>query len=122
MPLAIRFAVIPRAVLLLIALALLAVLAAGAVGVGSTLHLGLDSGGPRFALPPTSCAAGTTLKSGDIATVAGNGKSGSSGDAGPATAASLNLVPEGGGDVAVDPSGVIYISDPGQPPHPTRRH
>jgi len=47
--------------------------------------------------------------SGTIATVAGNGQSGYSGDGGPATAASLSY-PSG---VAVDAAGNLYIADPG---------
>ena len=46
---------------------------------------------------------------GKIATVAGNGTAGSSGNGGPATAAELDL-PEG---VAVDSSGNIFIADTG---------
>ena len=44
---------------------------------------------------------------GDIITVAGDGKSGYSGDGGPATSAELNQ-PEG---VAVDPAGDLFIAD-----------
>jgi uncharacterized protein (TIGR03437 family) len=47
------------------------------------------------------------VSNGVIATVAGNGTRGFSGDNGPATAAELNL-PDG---VAVDPSGNLYIAD-----------
>ena len=46
---------------------------------------------------------------GKIATVAGNGLTGSSGDGGPATSAKLNL-PQG---VAVDSSGNLFIADTG---------
>ena len=49
-------------------------------------------------------AAGTT---GTITTVAGNGTAGSSGDGGPATAASLNGIAA----IAVDASGNLYIAD-----------
>ena len=49
------------------------------------------------------------VSGGFIATVAGGGTSGFSGDGGPATSASLG-VPEG---VAVDPVGNLYISDEG---------
>ena len=113
MPLTMRLAVVPRAVLLIITLALLAAIATGVIAVGSALHLGRTNGGSQFVLPPTACPAGTTLKSGDIATIAGSGRRGASGDGGPAIDAQLDIVPQGGGDVAVDPSGVVYISDPG---------
>ena len=113
MPLTMRLAVVPRSVLLLITLLLVAALAAGAVAVGSALRLDRTNGGSRFALPPTACPAGTTLKSGDIATIAGSGQRGKAGAGGPALAANMDLVPQGGGDVAVDPTGVMKVSDPG---------
>ncbi len=50
-----------------------------------------------------------TVASGIIATVAGNGTSGFSGDGGPATSAQLNF-PQG---VAIDSEGAMYISDNG---------
>ena len=51
--------------------------------------------------------AGVTIQPGNIATVAGNGTQGYSGDKGPATAAQL-FFPSG---VAVDTAGNIYIAD-----------
>ncbi len=47
--------------------------------------------------------------SGNIATIAGNGRQGSAGDGGPATAARLSIP----NDVAVDASGNIYVTEGG---------
>jgi DNA-binding beta-propeller fold protein YncE len=108
-----RLAVAPRAALMMLALLLLVALALGAAVVGSALRPGPTDIGSRFALPPTNCASGATLASGTIATIAGTGMIAYSGDDGPALDAELHLVPQGGGDVAVDASGVVYIADPG---------
>ena len=98
--------------LLLIAL-LAVVLAAGAVVVGSQINRSIDPDrGPEslaaVALLPTACPAGTILKSGDIATIAGTGVSGDTGDGGPALAATLQSMP---GAVAVDAAGAVYFTD-----------
>ena len=66
-----------------------------------------DLGPLAVAMPPTACPAGTVLKSGDIATIAGTGEPLSDGDGGPATAAAL-AEPTG---IAVDASGAIYVAD-----------
>ena len=68
-------------------------------------------------MPPTACPAGTQLNSGDIATIAGTGLPGHSGDDGQATAAAISTPYSGG--IAVDQSGAIYISDTGN--HVIRR-
>jgi uncharacterized protein (TIGR03437 family) len=83
-------------------------------GVGSatvTLVVGADTGA---AVSANIIVAGQTVtvaeagaQSGIITTVAGNGTAGFSGDGGPAASASL----DGPGDVAVDASGNLYISD-----------
>jgi hypothetical protein len=93
--------------MLLIAL-LAAVVAASAVIVGTQIRRLTDP--PRVfagsALLPTACPADTVLKSGDIATVAGNGTLGITGDDGPATSA---LVWVSG--MAVDAAGALYFSN-----------
>jgi sugar lactone lactonase YvrE len=73
-------------------------------------------------LPPTACPAGTVLHSGDIATIAGTGVGGSSGDGGPAISATLLSWDSGGFTgipPAVDGSGAFYFSDLGS--HSVRR-
>jgi sugar lactone lactonase YvrE len=64
---------------------------------------------PAAALPPTACPLGNVLDSGDIATIAGTGAPGYSGDDGPAIAATVST--QYSGAVAVDASGAIYVSD-----------
>ncbi len=61
-----------------------------------------------MSLPPTACPIGQPLPSGTIATIAGTGTAGSSGDGGPATKASLEL---SFGHIAVDASGAVYFAD-----------
>ena len=59
------------------------------------------------ALPPTDCPAGTPLASGTIATIAGTGVAGTSGDGGPALAARISTTV---GPVTVDQSGAVYFN------------
>ncbi len=102
-----------RAVLALLLVALLALaLAAGGAIVGSRLSSRNDPDDGRDTLPavallPTGCPAGATLKSGDIATVAGTGVDGITGDDGPALSATLSA-PYG---IAIDPTGAIYVGN-----------
>jgi len=99
------------AFILLIGLLALA-LTAGTVVVGGQL---IRPTGPSdrlpgaVVLPPTACPAGTQLRSGDIATIAGTGSYGSFGDGGQATTASV-YAPYS--NVAADATGALYISDP----------
>jgi uncharacterized protein (TIGR03437 family) len=69
--------------------------------------LALDSAGNLYIADSGNNAVRKVSKSGAIATVAGNGSMGYSGDGGAATAAALDD-PEG---VTVDPSGLLYIAD-----------
>jgi sugar lactone lactonase YvrE len=93
---------------LILAAALALALAGGALVAGTRMLLsGPPNNGPLAAMPPTACPPGTVLKSGDIATIAGTGVAGNSGDDGPAIAAALQT-DQG---MAVDASGDIYFSD-----------
>jgi sugar lactone lactonase YvrE len=58
-------------------------------------------------LPPTACSSDVALPSGSIA---GDGTEGSSGDGGPATAATFWTA---SGTIAVDARGAVYLGDPG---------
>ncbi len=98
-------------VVLLIAL-LAVVLATGAAIVGSQfIRLVGPDDVPNplaaLAIPPTACQPGTQLKSGDIATIAGTGVDGITGDDGPALSATLSA-PYG---IAVDPTGAISVGN-----------
>ena len=80
-----------RALWVLILAAVLALaLAGGALVAGARMLLNGPPNNGRLAglvMPPTACPPGTVLKSGDIATIAGTGVAGNSGDDGPAIAA-----------------------------------
>jgi len=97
-----------RAAWVLILAAVLALaLAGGALVVGARmLSTPPPNNGSLAAMPPTACPPSTVLKSGDIATIAGTGVLGASGDDGPAIAAKLDV--EG---LAIDNTGAIYLSD-----------
>jgi len=99
-----------RAPWVLILAALLALaLVGGALVVGARLLLPAppDPGPLAVAMPPTACPPGTILKSGDIATIAGTGVAGNTGDDGPALEATLTA-PYG---IAVGPDGAIYVGN-----------
>ena len=104
-----------RAPWVLILAAILALaLVGGALVIGSRmLSTTPPDNGPLAALvmPPTACPAGTQLKSGDIATVAGTGTAVRRGDGGPATAAGVGFFD--GGSVAIDAAGAFYFSQDG---------
>jgi streptogramin lyase len=80
------------------------ILAAIAIGPSAILRRSDAPGAPT--LPPTTCP--TPLEPGSIATIAGTGRAGSSGDGGRATDASIN--PTGVG-IAVDGAGDVYFSE-----------
>ena len=98
-------------ILLIVALLAAALAAGGAFIVGSGVLRGPgpnDLSAVLAALPPTACPAGTPLHHGDIATIAGTGKFGSTGDGAAALAASLytsDAVP------ALDSLGNLYFYD-----------
>ncbi len=75
--------------------------------LNTPMGLALDSAGNLYIADSGNNAVRKVSKSGSIATVAGNGSLGYSGDGGAATAAALDQ-PEG---VTVDPSGLLYIAD-----------
>ncbi len=93
---------------LILATILALALMGGALVVGARLLSTTppENGPLAVAMPPTACPPGTVLKSGDIATVAGTGAPGFSGDGGPAIDATLLVA-----GMAVDGTGVIYASD-----------
>jgi hypothetical protein len=66
-----------------------------------------SSPGTLGPFPPTACLPGTLPAQGSVATIAGTGTSGSSGDGGPATAAAINVAV---GGLAVDASGAVYFT------------
>jgi uncharacterized protein (TIGR03437 family) len=75
--------------------------------LNAPMGLALDSAGDLYIADYGNNVVRKVSKSGVIATAAGNGSPGYSGDGGAATAAALNK-PEG---VAVAPSGLLYIAD-----------
>jgi len=75
--------------------------------LGSTAGVAVDAAGNVFASDQYNCQVVKISASGILTVVAGNGICGFSGDGGPATAASLL----GGGAVAVDAAGNLYIAD-----------
>ncbi len=84
--------------------------------VGLTAALSVMSGlapvtaASPMPLPPTACPAGAALPPGTIATIAGMGTPGSSGDGGPAIDAPVSTHY---GTVAVDADGNVYFYDQG---------
>lgn len=71
-------------------------------------HCELDGKGSLYiAEAGNHCVRRIDLKTGQVSTVAGNGKKGYSGDDGPAVKASFNDIPA----VAVTPEGDLYICD-----------
>ncbi|MGA3237671.1 MAG: IPT/TIG domain-containing protein [Bryobacteraceae bacterium] len=75
--------------------------------LNAPMGLALDAAGNLYIADSGNHAIRKVSKSGAIATVAGIGSPGYSGDGGAATAAALDQ-PEG---VAVDPTGLLYIAD-----------
>jgi sugar lactone lactonase YvrE len=66
-------------------------------------------------LPPTACPGGAPLASGSIATIAGNGLAGYSGDGGKATVAMIQTWDRRtgfSGDLIVGPGGDLFFTDP----------
>jgi sugar lactone lactonase YvrE len=82
---------------------------AATVGAGPSLGTAL-AGAPdgTVTIPPTTCPSDGRLPSGTIATIAGSGEPGSSGDGGPATEASFEL---SFGHVAFDGADALYFAD-----------
>ena len=99
-------------VLLLIGLLTVALAASAAIVGSQVLRDGPPHGRdalPALAMLPTACPPGTNLESGDIATIAGTGDAGSSGDGGRATAAMIPY--RMGQGLAIDGSGSVYFGD-----------
>ena len=80
---------------------------ATAAEIDSPRGLAVDSAGDVFFADNPNNVVREVKATGDITTVAGDGKAGSIGDGGPATKAELN----GPNDVAVDSAGNLYIGD-----------
>ncbi len=83
----------------------------GGAGTSAQLNnpmgVAVDSAGNVYIADELNSTIRKVTPSGTITTLAGNGKSGFSGDGGPATSAQLNA-PQG---VAVDASGNVFIAD-----------
>jgi uncharacterized protein (TIGR03437 family) len=84
---------------------------ATAAGLRSPAGIVVDSSGNLFIADRNNYRIRKVSTNGIITTVAGNGTAGFSGDGGPATSASLNLAAYG--QLAVDKSGNLFISDGG---------
>ena len=76
---------------------------------GSSPGPGAVSSPSPAPLPPTACPSGTPLPSGTLTTIAGTGVKGSTGDGGPAFAATVDP----GQGIAVDDQGNVYFADAG---------
>ena len=81
---------------------------AAAAELNNPLGVSFDSAGDLFIADGGDNAVREVIAAtGDIVTVAGDGKAGYSGDGGPATAAELSPL-----RIAVDPEGGVFVSDP----------
>ena len=76
---------------------------------GSSPGPGAISSPSPAPLPPTACPSGGPLPSGTLTTIAGTGAKGSTGDGGPALAATVDP----GQGIAVDDQGNVYFADAG---------
>lgn len=83
--------------------------AATGASLSGPLHVAVDAAGNVFIADVNNRRIRRVDSTGMIATVAGNGAFGFTGDGGPATSASLTT-PRG---VAVDTAGNLFVSDPG---------
>ena len=97
----------PKRMCVPVAVALLLASAGGAQAASPLANPSPASVG-QASLLPTACPAGTELASGDIATIAGTGSYGSSGDGGPALAATFS---PSYGMAAFERSGALLFVD-----------
>jgi uncharacterized protein (TIGR03437 family) len=81
--------------------------AATSTKLGNPVGLAIDSSGTLYVAEVDNNRVRKVTTSGNIVTIAGNGKQGFAGDGGPATSAMLNN-PHG---VGVDSAGNVYIAD-----------
>src|SRR5262245_17650641 len=88
-------------------LSLLIGVGAGLVSSGQMTGASQGPDAPDAAFP-TACPSGESLVSGGIATIAGNGSPGHSGDGGPATEAAIS---PGFGTIGFDADGAIYFAE-----------
>ncbi len=83
--------------------------------LGQLYGIAVDAGGNVFIADTSDNLIMRVSVSGTLTVFAGNGIAGFSGDGGPATSASLHLSAPGsfggGGGMAVDPAGNVYIAD-----------